>query len=519
MAADSLTIEQESYRLELFLSSGAMACHATIMRLDGGVPPTAAELKEVLHSRGIVHGLDEAGIDELVELVSSTSEQSMDICVARGTPPKSIDGRIEFIVQPSRDRPEVNNSQTKNNQVDYRVTNMFQNVYPDQELALIHPGTKQDGMTVTGKTVLATRGHDIYAQAGDGVKKVDNGTRVLATREGRLVYKDDTLQVSVDLVVDFNVDYSVGHIDFVGFVRIGGDVSDGFNIHGKRGVQVDGTVGVCTISSEGDIKLGGMSGGKSTGAIIQCGGNLTSNYLHNVTVDCEKDLTVNYEMLRCRVKCRGAIYVKGNVSGGEYAARNGMDLISIGSDLGIVTKLNAGLVDKEITQKTELGDELKLIVIEMDATVRKLSPLRRRPEVLAGSERLRTMAKALLERYQELVARKAEIEETIKSAEYEALRRINAIKEKANAKINVRSVCYHATVIELDNLIHKCKTDTRGPVSIIKNPEAQDVLYLPMTSLSVNAHQLQKCILSHEAIEPDGSAAAPPGTLSADESV
>ncbi|MDD4736835.1 MAG: FapA family protein [Kiritimatiellae bacterium] len=496
MAAEDkfpIHLVSDRYTLTLNLAADATKCLADLTCHDGN-PLQPEELTVILQEQGVIEGLRQDAIQELCNQAAGGKEVVGKL-VACGIPPVSTGGRVEFLVRQSIDRPELQIDENAQ-QADYRNTNMFENVYKDQPLATIYKASKQNGLTVTGRVIEVKPGREIFVHTGDGAKKTDNGRTIIATRDGRLVYEADKVSVSENLVVDFDVDYHVGHIDFVGAIRVGGDVKDGFNVSGKKSVQIDGTVGVCHVRSEGNIKLGGMAGAKKPEAIIECGGDLTANYLHGVTVECAGDIHVSYEMLHCTVNCKGAIFVHGNISGGAYAAANGIEVESVGSELGVVTRLKAGMEDKEISPMAKLEDELNLIIRDQQRIVKQLDPLRRNPKAIANSDRLKKLAADLLTEYQRLNTRKQEIEGEVQTARYEQLKRANDIKIRANAKINVIRKLYRGTIIELDGALEKTRTDNTGPISIIKNTTTETMCILPMTSITTNARDLEKTILS-----------------------
>ena len=496
MAAEDrfpINLVSDRYTLTLELSADAIECAASLINHDSN-PLRPDEFAAILAEQGVVEGILPDAIQQLCKRAAA-GEKADNLIVARGTPPLSTDGRIEFLVRQSIDRPELQIDDSVQ-QADYRNTNMFENVFKDQPLATLYKASKQNGLTVTGRVIEVKPGREIFVHTGDGAKKTDNGRTIIATRDGRVVYEGDKVSVSENLVVDFDVDYHVGHIDFVGFIRVGGDVKDGFNVSGKKGVQIDGTVGVCRVKSEGNIKLGGMAGAKKPEAVIQCGGDLTANYLHGVTVECAGDMQVSYEMLHCTVDCKGAIFVHGNISGGEYAARNGIEVESVGSELGVVTRLNAGMEDKEISPMSRLEDELNQIIRDQQRIVKQLDPLRRNPKAIANSDRLKKLAAELLTEYQRLNTRKQEIESEVQTVRYEQLKRANDIKIRANAKINVIRKLYRGTIIELDGAVEKMRTDNTGPISVIKNTTNESMRILPMTSITTNARDLEQTILA-----------------------
>ena len=496
MAAEDkfpIHLESDRYTLVIALAKEDTECLVTLKpHVPSALQPE--ELTAILTEQGVTEGILPEAIRSLCTRTADGSE-AVETLVARGVVPQSTDGRIEFLVRQSIDRPELKIDENEQ-QADYRNTNMFENVFKDQPLATLYKATKQNGLTVPGRVIDVKPGREVFVHTGEGAKKTDNGKTIVATREGRVVYEGDKVSVSENLVVDFDVDYHVGHIDFVGFIRVGGDVKDGFNVRGKKGVQIDGTVGVCRVQSEGNIKIGGMAGAKKPEAVIQCGGNLSANYLHGVTVECAGDIDVSYEMLHCSVVCKGAVFVHGNISGGEYTACNGIELESVGSELGVVTRLSAGMEDKEISPMARLEDELNNVTREQQRIVKQLEPLRRNPKAIANSDRLKKLAADLLAEYQRLTARKQEIEQEVQSVRYEQLKRANDIKTKANAKVNVIRKLYRGTIIELDGAIEKLRDDNTGPISVIRNSATNGLRILPMTSINTNARDLEQTILT-----------------------
>ncbi len=489
-------LDLPDYQLTLKLRQQDTECIAALRPKVTGMMLMEEDLRTVLADHGVVEGLLDDAIREFCA-AASRGETLPEVLLAQGSLPRSQDGSVEFMFRPSSDQPDFHVDEQDH--VDYRATRLFENVRKGQPIARVQPHVEEAGRTVTGRALPPERVQRVFVALGPGVARVGTTSEIVSTRDGRMVFEDSKLSVTDRLEVNAAVDLHVGHIDFIGHVAIAGDVLDGFNVTGGKSIEVMGTVGACQVVSGGDIKLNGGMAGNGRDSTIKCGAHLTANYLHDVAIECEGNLAVVSEMMRCRVRCNGILNVSGNLAGGEYLALNGIEVRTVGSELGVNTKLVAGVDYRIDTERMALEKEHEATTRRQQQLMRELAPLARNPKAIASSQRIKTKVADMLQEYEKIKNNCAELKARLDAMHSDE-------RDKTNCKINVIEKMYHGTTIQLGHVIHRMNTDYAGPISIVKFSEEADFRILPMTPLSFNARQME---LQHMAAKANAPAAAP----------
>ncbi|MCL6549062.1 MAG: FapA family protein, partial [Alicyclobacillus sp.] len=132
------------------------------------------------------------------------------------------------------------------------------NVSPGTVVAVAEPelpGTP--GQDVFGNTLLPQEADVPQPLLGPGVRDV--GGRLVATREGRLVFTPCEIDVRPELVIDHDVRPQDGLIQFHGDVVIHGSVMDGSVVRALGSVTVHGSVYGSTVASEQNIVIRGTA--------------------------------------------------------------------------------------------------------------------------------------------------------------------------------------------------------------------------------------------------------------------
>jgi hypothetical protein len=370
--------------------------------------------------------------------------------------------------------------------VDFRAARRFENVEPGMKMATLHPGCKgTPGVTVRGTAIAPRPVRDtIKIRAGAGVEQQEN--EFVAKSMGRIVHEGGVLSITDEFVVSKDVDFDVGHVDFVGSVRIYGDVMDGFNVRGVKGVRVEKNVGVCTIESQGDIELAGMTG-RDGGGIIRCGGNLTARYLDNVQIECEGNISVKNEMMHSVVRCGGRVEVTGSLVGGECIALSGIEAGIIGSEGGVKTHLKSGIDFRYLDKITPLQEELKACEDRSQKLLAQVGPYARRAKTGNLPDAIKERLTSMLQEVKTLKARHDEIEQILKDLQEE-------MAERANPKINaVKRLC-SGTVIGLGKTVEEVKQTINRGVSVVEFVGAK-LCFVEYSRLSRKASEIQKRLL------------------------
>lgn len=492
--ADDVTVVAENhwpeFDLELALDSTATACYLTLAVKQAGARELPATVLESLRQAEITAGIDRAAVEACCRQAQETGAAARQV-VARGVLPEpGQDAFFEFHIKPFSFDPEF--STDRKGQVDFHSTHLFDNVAAGQKIASWKPAQPgRDGLSVRGEKLPAPPVKLITVQAGPGVAWHPETGNFAATRNGRVIFKDRVLSVTEEFVVDRDVDYKVGHIDFVGFVHVRGEVRDGFNVRGRKGIRVDGAVADCRLESDGDIEIAGMSGRRTGSAVIRCGGDLTTNYLNNVVVECDGKVTVKKESMHSIIKALGSVNVRGNFIGGACIARAGIEAAVIGTEFGVKTLMIAG-IDFRLLKYTlefqELLNEVQKISWEM---LHKSGASARRPDLGSLSQQI---AKIMQKDIETADLKSASAQPVGDNPRTEK----DNTAAQANRKINVLKKLSCGTVIFLGRTVQETADARTGAFSVIEH-RGRELKYLNLTPLSRNAADIEAELLKLEA--------------------
>ncbi len=307
----------------------------------GGRILSYEEVYQAIQDRGIVSGIKESDIRELIQ----NKKYNYKYIIATGQPSTNgEDAKIIFNFDPkglNKLRPRQNDDGT----VDFKNLEGMKNVKKGELLATKIPATQGvDGYNILGKVLKGRKGKDARLPRGKNTITSEDGLKLFASEEGRLLYEDGKVSVSTTMLVRGDVDSSIGNIDFLGNVVITGIVHSGFRVQAKGSVEVRGPVEGATIIAGGDIILSyGVQGNEESK--LDAGGSIIAKFIQNATVNAVKDI-VTEGILHSSVSAGGVINVtsgKGSIIGGNVSATNVISAKNIGSPMGALTDIQIGL--------------------------------------------------------------------------------------------------------------------------------------------------------------------------------
>ena len=231
-------------------------------------------------------------------------------------------------------------------EVDYYKLRRIDSVQEGDLLARFTPPSPgRPGCTVTGDKLPETGGKPAKIRLGDNVVLSQDGTEVYSTISGQIHYENDVISVKPIHVIDGDVDFSTGNLEFVGDLTVRGNVLDGFELRAGANVTVEGTVGASKVYAGGDVNVARGVFGKERG-LIRADGDVIVTFLQNAKVYAGGDLNVGNQILNSNAYARGKVNVKtgkGIIVGGRVQAGKGIEAKVIGSDLGTRTEVVSGI--------------------------------------------------------------------------------------------------------------------------------------------------------------------------------
>jgi len=491
-------INEEAYDLRITSHNSQLECRASITVHDAEQSIAPAELINLLKMLDICETLD---LEQLAIFCTDAANGNdpQNFLLASGVAAiQGEDGYFELFVDTGDEDVEL--EEDEKGRVNFKNIQAFSNVQPEQLLGTIYPpqpGTA--GKTITGQTIPAPVGQPAKLICGDGVEKNEEGTEVIAAKAGRITFEKDVLAIAEEFVVSGDVDLKVGHINFNGFVDIKGDVLDDFNIKASKGINVNGAVGACKLTSDGPITIGSMAG-MGLG-LVRCKGDFTSRYLNQVTVECWGDVHVANEIRNSTIKATGSINAPtGLITGGQCIALEGIEAKLFGSKSGVKTYLTSGVYFPETDRLSFLRNRLKSIAYQLKKIATTLPSLEKksldqlRPALREAIE-LRTSI--LSERQGNITKEQAALSEELAAFESDD-------HPTANPKINALTSIKEGIIISLGETTEEVKNEISGPVSLIENQQADGIRQLTHSPLKVSAESLEET-LEEETQAANGS--------------
>ena len=328
-------------------------------------PPSAGEMEAWISENGIVYGLDEEAVSQVV-----AGTFSAPIRFAKGLPPTpGKDAQLRF----SWGQVDGNRAGKvrEDGSIDFREHSNVVNVHQGELLIEKVPATKgTPGMTIRGDKIGAVDGKDEPLSAGENVRMEQDESgviRLYSEIDGRAVFAAGNLSVLSSFEVAEDVDYSTGNVKFAGDVTIKGSVLSGFAVEATGNVVVRGDIeNAESVKAGGDITAKGIIGTN----VVEAGGTITAEFAENSHIEARGDVVVRNVLINTSVICggvvqclgKGGITQSGVIVGGTIFATHGIEARTIGSNTNMNTRLIAG-IDLE-KQKAVIGIERQLKTCE-----------------------------------------------------------------------------------------------------------------------------------------------------------
>ncbi len=328
---------------------------------------TVTQLMDELKAAGVVYGIDEAVLETLAQAGSGAN-----VVCARGTAAcNGEDAQLKYHIDPdSQGRPV----EMEDGRVDFKEINSFLCVQEGQLLVEKVPATPgTPGMDVFGSPIPPRAGRDRRLPVGKNVVNVDDW-RLYAAIDGHLnIFLDKRINVIPIIVIDGDVDYATGNIEFKGSVIVRGSVQPDFVVKAGCNLEVYGTISGGMVEATNIIIRKGIQG--MNRSIIKARERLVANFIENATVYADQDVIVNDAILNSSVFAGMRVMVEGRrglVRGGRISAGEVIRASTVGNQSGVNTELEVSVnpflkeellsLRKEIKKSEALYEELKLSV-------------------------------------------------------------------------------------------------------------------------------------------------------------
>lgn len=460
------TRTSEKALAEVLADGEFLRAYLIYRRLNPNHVVTVAELAMLLRHARVQEGVSDDALAVVAEMVNNDRTFPGPVQVAFGLAPvRGDDESVEFHVRPTATEARYETAQ--DGAIDYRELNLVQNCFAGQLIATRHPAREGvPGRDIHGRPIAAVPGRERPVRAGAGVQLSANGREYRALIDGRVVFENDSISVATHYEVPGDVDFRVGNIDFVGTVAVRGAVLDGFSVRGKEGVRIGGGVEGCQISSDKDVEIKGGVKGRGAARII-AGGNIRARYLDECVVECGGDVEVDKEIVNASVRAgRRILGSRATFVGGDAVAFHGLHLGSVGSPLGVTSRVGAGINWTDEQTLAKLDRNLGSRVRRLESAVEALAPFLIDKKRQA---RLTVVERALVG---DLVAELSRLRDDIVDLRREREDILSTKREGSVPRLNVVSRAYPGVLVRFPgNRNFRFTEERRGPVAITMSPE------------------------------------------------
>lgn len=384
------------------------------------------DIKLLLEEKNICFGLKENRVEDIVERRISVNEK----LIAEGEKPSA--GEDAKLIYHFEEKEKNVGTLRQDGTMDFHNRNLITNVKKGEKILTKKPAQKgEPGKNVKGDEVKPPPVKDKKLPRGKNTVKKDNC--VYAAIDGQVIRERDKVNVRPVLEINGDVDLNTGNIDFVGSVKIRGNVREGFIVKADGDIEVEGNVGAAEVvcSKNVSIKKGFLGRGKGK---IEADGEVNVRFVENGNISAA-EIFVHEASMHSELKAKDSIVVKGGkglLVGGKASARSLIEANIVGSSLATKTLLEIGLdpgIHAKYKEKKEEMESLKQNLDKVNKGIRMFKQMKDNGVKLPKNKI--EMFNKLLETEKELKKKQEELKK-----ELEDLQEQLSNNEKGEIKIN-----------------------------------------------------------------------------------
>ncbi len=449
----------------------------------GGRHLQLQDVLNALKAAGVVVGYKE---DEITRVLEEDRYGSAFIA-AEGKPPKNgADAYIDYKV---RIEKKVEFKEDEHGRVDFLSRDMVENVVQGQILAELIPAQKgEQGYTIFNRILPAKNGKSIELRPGKGTILSEDGRRLIAERNGQVVFTQGKINVEEVYLVPGDVGLDTGNIMFLGSVTVRGSVTDNMQVKAAGNIEIGGNVQKAQVEAEGNIIVRSGIQGRDGAVIQSTTGSLFAKFVQSARIDVEKDLIVQEGILHSRVNAGGRVICNGKraqIVGGEIIAGQEVRVKQLGAQASTPTRVVVGINPKilqQIKQLEQIQQEAQEKLEKLEQNIRTLTLQKTSQKEAFPQEkeemlvRMHGIQDKLKERFQEAENEKQQLQEYMNML-------------SAKGAVHVEKTLFPGVTIEINGAVFHVK-DEYNRVTIIE--EKGNIRFVPFQQSEEDARDWRK---------------------------
>ena len=345
-------------------------------------------LERLLRNQRIKYGVDWDRLRQLVERANDFEVIQSEV-FAEGEPP--VNGKTPLVLRYFEEEayykrePLEEAGEAVNHRDVQRINMVRKGQLIAEKIEFFRP---QGGRNIFDEMVAPAKEKDIPLRAGKNTLLNDKG-ELYSQIDGRPTL-DEHGRVSVMQVylIEGDLGLQIGNVEFNGDVEVQGSVRSGFSIKAGGSVLVRESVEAATIIAQENITIRGAFSGGDKG-LLRAGENCHLTHVNAGHIETEGNLLVSRELVNVTAVVYGSLSFrrgKGSIRGGELIVQDDLEVIDLGSELGVPTTVFVGPYEisrrrlklvhvklREIEEQTEQQSEAleKLKSDDLDSTLSK----------------------------------------------------------------------------------------------------------------------------------------------------
>lgn len=432
-------------QLQIEISADRMRATMIVSRpRPGGRHLQVADVMQALKANGVQFGFKEQTIEKALE----EEIYATPVVVAEGKPPQhGRDGYIDYKV---RIEKKVEFKEDESGRIDFLQRDLVENVIQGQVLAELVPAQRgQEGRDLFNKILPARDGKPVTLRPGPGTMLSDDGRKLLAEKNGQVIYRGGILSVHDVFTVHGDVGISTGNITFLGSIVVTGNIEDNMHVKAAGGIEVAGTIQKAYVEAEGDIIVRQGIIGRDQAQVESTAGSVFGKFLQNAVCFAERDVVMAENIMHSRVYAGGNVVCNGKraqVVGGEIICGGIVRVKSLGAMAATPTKVIAGVNPRAMQQLKQIAQIEKQLKEKLEQTEINLRTLQQ--QKAAAPE---AFSEAKEEQLVKTIAFRDKLNERLREAMIEAANIAEYMKEaQSTGAVHVEKTVYPGVTIEIN---------------------------------------------------------------------
>lgn len=308
---------------------------------NGGTAVTLEDLRDMMAKERVTYGIHHESA--LASGIARGRKNYSRFEVARGRQPGvGVDAYLDRFWARRSQKADHDHE----GDVDHRETGIVESVNSEEIIARkVDAGHGAHGITVSGEVLAGEKGKDRVFIAGRNVESLHNGAYFKSLINGVPRVNGNIISVQPVYIVDGNVDFAIGNINFSGTVIVNGSIIDGFTVNADEDIFVKGNIDAAYVSAGGNLEVEGGILTRFSGYAV-AGKNIYARYIRNSIVEAEGNIYAGREIVDSFVRANGSILCDrgdGRITGGDIMARDEIIARQLGSRMETATVLRVGM--------------------------------------------------------------------------------------------------------------------------------------------------------------------------------